>query len=357
MFVDSVKLRVSSGAGGAGCASFRREKFVVNGGPDGGNGGAGGSVYFVVDSNQDTLSKLKGKSHLKAEDGKPGMSRNKYGKSGENLYIKVPPGTVVIDVETKETLLDLTVDDKEVKFLKGGRGGLGNVHFKSSTNQRPTYAQPGEEGESLEILLELKLIADVGLVGFPNVGKSTLISTISNAHPEVANYEFTTLTPKLGVVEVGDYNSFLMADIPGIIEGASDGKGLGLEFLKHIERTKTLLFIVDLTNYRDIISQYRALREELYRYSKELSNRAFAIALTKSDSYIDDENQSIYEFFKELNLEPSTKDSFEDIHYIQNIDEFDSEKPLFIAKISSVTNFNTKPLRYTLYSLIAKIGD
>ena len=263
MFVDNIKIVASSGKGGAGCASFHREKFIIKGGPDGGDGGKGGDVYVLADKNTHTLSHFKGHKHIKAKNGMPGKSRNMTGKSGEDAYIIVPPGTQIFDNETDELLADMVKDGEKVRLLKGGKGGLGNVHFKSATNQRPTYAQPGLPGETKELRLELKLIADVGLVGFPNVGKSTLISMISNASPEIANYEFTTLTPKLGVVALNDYSSFMMADIPGIIEGASDGKGLGLEFLQHIERTKTLLFIIDMANYRETLEQYNILKEEL----------------------------------------------------------------------------------------------
>ena len=277
MFVDSVKFTVSSGKGGQGCASFRREKFVVKGGPDGGDGGKGGDVYLLVDNNTDTLSWFKGRTVLKADNGRPGEGRNKTGKSAESLVLVVPPGTQVIDNKTGEVILDMLEEGQKELLLEGGKGGLGNTHFKNSRNQRPTYFQPGLPGQSLELRLELKLIADVGLVGYPNVGKSTLISTTSNASPEIANYEFTTLTPKLGVVEVGEYSSFVMADIPGIIDGASDGRGLGIEFLKHIERTKTLLFMIDVANYRTIIDQYKVLKEEVKKFSEELSGRNFAL--------------------------------------------------------------------------------
>lgn len=357
MFVDRVELTISSGKGGAGCVSFHREKFIIEGGPDGGDGGRGGDVYFTVDNNTDTLSHFKGKRTLKAKNGEPGSSRNKYGKKGESLEIKVPSGTVVINKANGEVLVDL-IDQIEYKFLEGGKGGLGNSHFKSSTNQRPTYAQPGLEGESVDIILELRLIADVGLVGYPNVGKSTLISTISNAKPEIANYEFTTLTPKLGLVNVGEYNSFLMADIPGIIDGASEGKGLGLEFLRHIERTKSLLFMIDLANYRDILEQYQHLKIELERYSSELSTRAFAIALTKSDA-IDEgdlEEMSI-KFLEDIGLNQSKENryKFDGISYTQEFDinkEIDMSKPYFVAQLSSATNYNIDSLKYAIYDLI-----
>ena len=228
MFVDSVELLISSGKGGAGSISFWTEKFVANGGPDGGDGGRGGAVFFKVDNNTDTLSGLRGRKHMKAENGRPGEGRKCYGRKGQDLMITVPPGTIVVDIESGEEIMDLVNEGEVVLFLEGGKGGLGNMHFKSSSNQRPTYAQPGLPGVTKQVRLEMKLIADVGLVGYPNVGKSTLISTLSNARPQVANYEFTTLTPKLGVVHIGDFDSFMMADIPGIIEGASDGRGLGL---------------------------------------------------------------------------------------------------------------------------------
>lgn len=361
MFIDSVEFTVSSGKGGQGCASFRREKFVVKGGPDGGDGGRGGDVYFQVDSNTDTLSWYKGRTVLKAENGKPGMGRNMTGKSAPALTLIVPPGTQVIDAQTDEVLFDLLEEGQKVKLLEGGKGGLGNVHFKNSRNQRPTYFQPGLPGEKREIRLELKLIADVGLVGYPNVGKSTLISTVSNAEPEIANYEFTTLTPKLGVVEVGEYSSFVMADIPGIIDGASEGRGLGLEFLRHIERTKTLLFTIDVANYRTIVDQYAVLKEELKKFSEELSGRNYAIALTKVDAYYgEDLHEDIKNFIKELGLEVSNSNDFgfdsNLPYFIQDLtmSRFDSNKPFFILPISSVTHLNTKSIRFALYELLGQ---
>lgn len=361
MFVDSVSFTVSSGKGGQGCASFRREKFVVKGGPDGGDGGKGGDVYFLVDNNTDTLSSLKGRSVMKADNGKQGEGRTKTGKSAAPLIIVVPPGTQIIDDESGEILLDLLVEGQRELFLEGGKGGLGNVHFKNSRNQRPTYAQPGLPGDVRKIRLELKLIADVGLVGYPNVGKSTLISTTSNAAPEIANYEFTTLTPKLGVVEVGDYNSFVMADIPGIIDGASDGRGLGLEFLKHIERTKTLLFTIDIANYRTTIDQYKVLKEELEKFSNELSGRNYAIALTKTDAYYgEDIEADIKSFIEELGLEVSTSNEYgfdkSLPFYVQDMtySRFDNTKPFFVLPISSVTHLNTNSIRFALYELLGQ---
>ncbi len=366
MFVDHVELILSSGKGGAGSVSFRQEKFVLKGGPDGGDGGRGGDIFFLVDKNSHTLSNFRGKNQLKAKNGVPGMGRKKYGKKGESLTLSVPPGTQVIDADTDELLLDLTTDGQSVKFLEGGKGGLGNWHFRSSTNQRPAYAQPGLPGITRKIRLELKLIADVGLVGFPNVGKSTLISILSNATPEVANYEFTTLTPKLGVVMVDEYTSFVMADIPGIIGGASVGKGLGLEFLKHIERTKFLLFMLDVANYRTLEEQYDTLKLELGNFSEIMKKRNFAIALTRIDSVLEEEvTNKIDSFISYVGLD---KDEHNNVYhfnenyktYVQKLDEFieyDSQKPFFIAPISSITKLNIKPLKFALLDAVKKIRD
>jgi GTP-binding protein len=277
------------------------------------------------------------------------------------MYVIVPPGTQVIDADSGEILLDLVENGYEVKFLQGGKGGMGNFHFKSSTNQRPTYAQPGEAGVTKEVRLELKLIADVGLVGFPNVGKSTLISTVSNATPEVANYEFTTLTPKLGQVNIGEYDSFVMADIPGIIGGAHEGKGLGLKFLRHIERTKTLLFMIDLASYRELDFQYSTLKDELVKFSEKLSKRKYAIALTRVDAMAAEEvNEKVNSFIKMLNLEPSKDSQFgfdkSKSFYEQNFKdesaEVDYSKPFFIAPISSVMHTNIEALKFALYNLV-----
>lgn len=283
MFIDSVKLNIASGDGGKGAVSFRREKHVLLGGPDGGDGGDGGDVYFVCDNNLHTLLHFKGKKEFKASNGVDGQKRNKSGKKGEDLELRVPAGTQVIDSETKELLLDLQVEGQKELFLKGGIGGKGNTYFKSPTNQVPQYAQQGKKGLKKTVNLELKLIADVGLVGFPNVGKSTLISVLSNARPEIANYEFTTLTPKLGLVRVDEYDSFVMADIPGIIEGASVGKGLGLKFLKHIERTNFLLFLLDISREMSLKTQFQTLQKELQNFSAVLAKKSFAVLLSKTD--------------------------------------------------------------------------
>lgn len=346
MFIDSASFRVSSGHGGAGAVSFRREKHVILGGPDGGDGGDGGDVYFVVDNNSHTLAAYKGKRSLSAKNGEAGMGSRMNGKKGESLTLIVPPGTAVYDADTNELLCDLTQQGQKVLFLKGGKGGLGNVHFKSSTNQAPEYAQKGTPEEVKNIRLELKLIADVGLVGFPNVGKSTLISTVSNAKPQIANYEFTTLTPKLGQVVVDDYNGFVMADIPGIIEGASDGRGLGLKFLKHIERTKVLLYMIDLANYRDLSEQFNTLKEEVAKFSPQLATRAYAVALTRLDA-CDDESK-ISDFIAELGLGDNLQNFKQDIY------EFDHQKPFFVLPISSATNKNINELKFNLLELIQK---
>ncbi|NWF66731.1 MAG: GTPase ObgE [Campylobacterales bacterium] len=360
MFIDSVELTLSSGHGGAGSVSFYREKFVPLGGPDGGDGGKGGDVYFVVDNNTDTLSEFRGKNKLSAKNGVPGEGRKKSGKDGESLYLKVPAGTQIYDNDTNELLLDLVESGQVVKFLSGGKGGLGNWHFRNSVNQKPTYAQSGLPGETKHIRIELKLIADVGLVGFPNVGKSTLVSVVSNAKPQIANYEFTTLTPSLGVVEVGDFNSFVIADIPGIIEDAHIGKGLGIEFLKHIERTKTLLFMIDVANYRDVVTQYEILRDELEKFSATLSKKRFAICLTKSDTFeIDVVNEKIDELINYLNLQyinsNNYKISMDYKYFIQQLSyesSFDETKPYFILPISSASNFHISQLKFMLFDLI-----
>jgi len=352
MFVDSVEITVASGDGGAGARSFRREKFVPQGGPDGGDGGDGGDVYFVVDSNTDTLSAYKNKKFLKAKNGQNGGRKRAAGKKGEDLFLVVPPGTTVY-VDDEE-YLDLTTEGEKVLFLKGGKGGLGNYHFKSATNQTPDYAQKGLPGITKKIRLELKLIADIGLVGFPNVGKSTLIATLSNAKPQVANYEFTTLTPSLGVVEVDMLNQFVIADIPGIIEGASDGKGLGIEFLQHIQRAKMLLFMIDLSNYRGIVYQYQTLLSEIKNFSSELACRDYAIALTKCDQFSKEKlNELVNHFLSKLHIT-----SNDGLKRFGLSDEFvgyynkENTNPKFIIPISSVTQTNIEPLKYALNSMI-----
>jgi GTP-binding protein len=359
MFIDSVELELSSGAGGAGCVSFHSEKFVIKGGPDGGDGGKGGDLFVVVDKNTHTLSNYRGRHHIKASNGRPGEGRKRYGKKGADAKIVVPPGTVVIDSSSGEVLLDLMRDQERVKLLEGGKGGLGNWHFRSSTNQKPTYAQPGLPGKSISVRLELKLIADVGLVGLPNVGKSTLISIVSNASPEIANYEFTTLTPKLGVVEVDEYNSFVMADIPGIISGASSGKGLGLQFLKHIERTGVLLFIIDVAHYKTPIEQYETLKDELKNFVVDLSSKEFAIALSRVDTLSEDETRCmVVEFLDYIDVKNSNniyKFNSNLGNYTQDLQNYDKSKPFFIAPISSLSKLNINPMKYAILDILKEV--
>lgn len=356
MFVDSVDIFVASGKGGAGAVSFRREKFVIHGGPDGGDGGNGGDVYVEVDNNTDTLSKFRGAKHYRAKNGQPGSSRRKTGKRGEDIAIKVPLGTQILDFESKELLVDMNTQNMKVCLLKGGKGGLGNVHFKNSTNQAPTYAQSGIPGQELHIGLELKLIADVGLVGYPNVGKSTLISVLSNAKPQIANYEFTTLIPNLGVVDVGDYSSFVMADIPGIIDGASEGKGLGLEFLKHIERTRFLLFVLDISRTQNVSEQFKCLRLELEKFSSKLQSRPFGIVLNKIDMQDNGQIRRALELFAELYSSLIFEQDilyFKEEQWEQTIPEILT--PYFVLPISSVANIQITKLKTLIAQILERI--
>lgn len=295
-FVDYIKIWAASGKGGKGSAHLHREKYVAKGGPDGGDGGRGGHVVIRGDKNMWTLYHLKFKKHFKAEHGQDGGKNRSTGRDGEDIYVDVPLGTIVKDVETQETLFEITGDREEVVLCEGGKGGKGNWHFKSATNQTPRYAQPGLEGSEGWFLLELKILADVGLVGFPNAGKSTLLSVVTSAKPKIADYEFTTLKPNLGIVEYRDFQSFVMADIPGIIEGASEGKGLGHRFLRHIERNSTLLFLVPADS-ADIQKEYEILLNELRKHNPELLDKDRLLAISKSD-LLDEELQR--EIEKEL---------------------------------------------------------
>lgn len=338
MFIDAVDITISSGNGGAGAVSFRREKFVIQGGPDGGDGGKGGDVIFKVDRNADTLSKFRGKKHYKAQNGSQGSSKNCKGKNGENLIIKLPLGTQIRHFETNELIADLNTPDSTITILEGGKGGLGNARFKNAINQTPTYAQQGIKGKSLHLKLELKLIADVGLVGFPNVGKSTLISTLSNAKPEIADYEFTTLIPNLGVVVVSEWHSFVMADIPGIIDGASSGKGLGIAFLKHIERTNFLLFVLDITRTQSIKEQFQTLRNELKQFSNELFKRDFGIVISKCD------------IASNVNAN-FTRDIADFTQYLQDL----QNPQRFLLHISSLQQTGLKELKFKLFESIKSL--
>ena len=306
MFVDYAKIIIKSGDGGNGATTFRREKYVAAGGPDGGDGGKGGDIYFKVDPNQNTLIDFRFTKKFKAENGENGSGNRCFGKSGNDLYVMVPKGTVVKDSKTGKVIADLSKDGQTELVLKGGKGGKGNVHFATSTRQAPHFAIDGEKGKEKEIILELKLLADVGLVGFPNVGKSTLISRVSAVKPKIADYHFTTIDPNLGVVKTENGDSFVMADIPGIIEGASQGVGLGIQFLRHIERTRLLLHVIDVAGIegRNPVDDFNKVNEELKKYSEKLAKRKQIIVANKVDSLQDENNMIALEnLAKENNLE------------------------------------------------------
>ena len=291
-FVDEATISVQAGNGGNGCLSFRREKFIEKGGPDGGDGGHGGNVYLVADETVNTLVDFRVARKFKAENGQPGAGRNKTGKSGEDLEVFVPCGTVVHEIDTNELIGDLTETGQRMMVAEAGHAGLGNTRFKSSINRAPRKTTPGTPGEKRHLRLELKLLADVGLVGLPNAGKSTLIRAMSAARPKVADYPFTTLHPNLGVVSVGPLQSFVMADVPGLIEGAAEGAGLGIQFLKHLQRTKLLLHLVDIAPINpdsDPANEFRAIEQELVRFSKELSEKPRWLVLNKTDLLTDED--------------------------------------------------------------------
>jgi len=312
-FVDYVKINVASGKGGKGSTHLRREKYVAKGGPDGGDGGRGGHIILKGNPQFWTLYHLKFKRHFKAENGGDGGKNRITGSNGKDIYIDVPLGTVVKNSIDEKLLFEITEDGEEKIICEGGMGGRGNWHFKSSTNQTPRYAQPGIAKQDMQITLELKVLADVGLVGFPNAGKSTLLSVITDAKPKIGNYEFTTLKPNLGIVNYKDFKSFVMADIPGIIEGASDGKGLGHYFLRHIERNSTLLFMIPADS-NDIVQSYNVLLNELKKYNSELLDKSRLIAITKSDLLDGELEKEI-----ELELVESIKVPFIFISSISNV--------------------------------------
>jgi GTP-binding protein len=326
-FADYAKIYVTAGNGGAGMAHFRREKYVPRGGPDGGDGGKGGDVILVGNEQLNTLLDLRYRKYVKAEHGKDGHTSRKTGRDGKDETLQVPLGTVVYDADTKERLGEITEHEEKLLVAAGGQGGLGNWHFKSATNQTPQHAQEGREGEERAIELELKLIADVGLVGFPNAGKSTLLSALSEARPKVGAYPFTTLEPNLGVVTFNDYRSFVMADIPGIIEDAHEGKGLGIQFLRHIERNNILLFLVGCDE--DIEGQYRALLHELKEYREDLLDKPRILAITKLD----------------------LKEGFELDEPVEIDDVVD------IVEISSATGHNVDILKEKIWEKLQEIGD
>ena len=332
MFIDYVKITAKSGNGGNGAITFRREKYVAAGGPDGGDGGRGGSVYFTVDPDMNTLLDFRFKRKFHAEDGKNGEGSHRFGKSGEDLYIKVPAGTIVKDAETGKVVVDLSDKGQTELILPGGRGGKGNAHFATSTRQAPRFARDGEKGIEKEFILELKLLADVGLLGFPNVGKSTFISKVTSAKPKIADYHFTTLVPNLGVVKGEFGDSFVIADIPGIIEGASEGTGLGLQFLRHIERTRLLLHFLDVSGSegRNPVEDFNIINEELKKYSEKLSTRKQVIIANKIDVMQDD---SLY----------------------QEVEKMAKEKQIEIFKISAATGEGVKELIAAISKLLKEL--
>ena len=306
-FIDEATIQIRSGKGGAGCTHFHREKFVARGGPDGGDGGSGGSIIALASENVQTLLDFKFKPLWQAANGRPGEKNNKRGADGEDIILQLPVGTQIFDEETSELLHDLSHANQSVKLLEGGRGGKGNAFFKSATNQTPKHSQPGEEGAEARLKLNLKLVADIGIIGLPNAGKSSFISKVSAAKPKIADYPFTTLVPNLGLVK-GQNKSFVLADIPGLIPGAHKGKGLGLQFLKHVERTRCLLFLIDPLSINEegsLISTkevYKSLRHELESFSPEIAERPKLIAISKSDLISEEQRQEIQKLFQEQNL-------------------------------------------------------
>jgi GTP-binding protein len=335
MFADRAKIYIRSGKGGDGHVSFRRELYVPCGGPDGGDGGRGGNIIFEVDDGLNTLTDFRHIHKYAAQDGEAGGKRRCHGKDGETLVIKVPEGTVIKDFESGKIIADMSGENRREIILKGGRGGQGNMHFATPTMQAPKYAQPGQAFQELWVQLELKVIADVGLVGFPNVGKSTLLSRVSNAKPKIANYHFTTLNPHLGVVDLDGGNGFVMADIPGLIEGASEGVGLGHDFLRHIERTRVLVHVVDAasTEGRDPIEDIQAINKELGAYNPELLERPQIIAANKTDAIFDDGEDPVAKLKAEF--EP---------------------KGIKVYPISAVSGHGVKELLYAIYELLKTVN-
>ena len=334
MFADRAKIIIKSGKGGDGHVSFRREKYVPNGGPDGGDGGKGGDIIFQVDKGLNTLTDYRHRRKFAAEPGQEGGKKTCHGRNGQDLILKVPEGTIIKDAQSGKVIADMSGDNQRMIVLKGGRGGLGNQHFATATMQAPKYAQPGQEAIEIEVALELKVIADVGLVGFPNVGKSTFLSRVTNAQPKIANYHFTTLQPNLGVVDMEEGFGFVIADIPGLIEGASEGIGLGHEFLRHIERTKVMIHIVDAagTEGRDPISDIKAINKELEAYNPDLLKKPQVIAANKIDAIYEGENDIISS--------------------LRN--EFEEKEGIRVFPISAVSGKGLKELLYHVKELLSK---
>lgn len=338
MFADRAKIYVRSGKGGDGHVSFRREKYVPNGGPDGGDGGHGGAVIFTVDEGLNTLADFRQIRKYCAQDGENGGKKNCRGKDGNDILIKVPPGTVIKEETTGKVIADMSGDNNRLVLLEGGGGGKGNQHYATSTMQAPKYAKPGQPSKELNLILELKVIADVGLVGFPNVGKSTLLTRVSNARPKIANYHFTTLNPHLGVVDLDDARGFVIADIPGLIEGASQGIGLGHEFLRHIERTKVIIHMVDVagTEGRDPVADIYAINKELEAYNPEISKRPQVIAANKTDAIV---------------LEEGDPDP------VQRLREEFEPKGIKVFAISAVSGQGLKELLYEVNNMLLEIDE
>lgn len=364
MFADRAQIYIKSGKGGDGHVSFRRELYVPNGGPDGGDGGRGGDIIFEVDKGLNTLYEFRHNRNYKAQPGEDGGKKNKHGKNGEDLIIKVPEGTVIREVETGKVVADMSGDNQRVTVLNGGRGGKGNQHYATPTMQAPKYAQPGQQAMELNVILELKVIADVGLVGFPNVGKSTLLSRVTNAQPKIANYHFTTLNPNLGVVDLPGGKGFVIADIPGLIEGASEGVGLGHEFLRHIERTKVIIHMVDAASVegRDPIADIKAINAELEAYNPDLLNRPQVIAANKIDAIYGESNTIIddikKEFEPEIKVYPISAVSGKGLkellyHVREMLDEFDDAPTVFEQEYDTKQFFDNVEDPYT----VEKIKD
>lgn len=337
MFADRARIRIRSGRGGDGHVSFRREKYVANGGPDGGDGGRGGDLIFEVEPGLNTLNEFRHKRKYFAGDGEPGGKRRCHGADGEDVIIKVPAGTIIREAESGQVITDMSYENKREILLKGGNGGKGNQHFATPTMQVPKYAQPGKPGVELEVILELKVIADVGLVGFPNVGKSTFLSRVTNAQPKIANYHFTTLNPNLGVVDLNGADGFVIADIPGLIEGASEGIGLGHEFLRHIERTRVIVHMVDAasTEGRNPIEDIHVINKELEAYNPEIATRPQVIAANKIDCFYGDDKEAALSLLKE---------------------EFEPDG-IRVFPISAVTGEGVKELLYYAKSLLDETED
>lgn len=335
MFIDYSRIKVQSGRGGSGCVSFRREKFVAKGGPDGGDGGKGGDVIAVGNENINTLVAFRYNKLFKAKNGQHGQGSDRTGATGENIYLELPLGTVLFDITDgkHERIGEIIEHGQEIILAEGGNGGRGNTRFKSATNRAPRTAKPGGDEILKEVELELKLMADVGLVGFPNAGKSTLLSKVSDAHPKVANYQFTTLEPSLGVVQVSDYESFVMADIPGIIEGAHDGKGLGDQFLRHIQRTRILLFLIDI-NSNDPFHDYQVLKKELHMYDPFMDKKPHLIVLSKMDTLPEEDKNDMLKLLTR---------------------EFETKLHEHVHSISSISGENLNILKRTLFEMIKKV--